>query len=44
MDIIYFDVNIEGGERVCPSMLQCFLYTVNYGIRNGGGIADTIIP
>ena len=36
------DVGDYGGERQCQSMLQCYLTTLNWGLRNGGGIGDTI--
>ena len=29
-------------EKMCSSMVQCFLTMMNYGVRNGGGIGDVI--
>ena len=28
------------GDSICQSMLHCFLSTVNYGLRGGGGIGE----
>ena len=42
---MYFDPNInDDGERTSSSMLETFMTTMNYGMRNGGGIGDTLIP
>jgi hypothetical protein len=43
-DDMYFDPNIGDGERTSSSMLETFMTTMNYGMRNGGGIGDTLIP
>ena len=32
------------GERTCSNLFWCFMTTVNFGIRNGGGLADTLKP
>ena len=29
---------------VCSSLASCFLYTLNLGLRNGGGVADSMDP
>ena len=29
-------------EAVCESMYQCFLFTLDSGVRNGGGIGDAL--
>jgi hypothetical protein len=29
---------------VCNSLASCFLYSLNFGLRNGGGIADSMNP
>jgi len=45
----YYDEGINTGllnrmgDSVCQTMLHCFLSTINYGIRGGGGIGD-ILP
>jgi len=44
IDDIYFDPTIGNGERTCTSLWHCYVVTINYGIRNGGGIGDTILP
>ena len=36
-----FDIN---DIDVCTSLASCFFYTFNYGLRNGGGIADSMTP
>ena len=28
------------GDSICQSMFHCFLSTINYGLRGGGGIGD----
>lgn len=28
----------------CSSLASCFLYTLNFGLRNGGGVADSMKP
>ena len=28
------------GDSICQSMMHCFLSTVNYGLRGGGGIGE----
>ena len=41
-----FDGNINGGllnkagESVCMSLLHCYMSTLNYGLRFGGGIGE----
>lgn len=35
-----FDSMSVGDLDVCESLLSCFLYVTNLGLRNGGGIAD----
>jgi inositol 1,4,5-triphosphate receptor type 1 len=30
----------NGAEKVCDSLLTCIVTTLNYGLRNGGGIGD----
>ena len=42
----YYDDMVHGGllnrkgDSICMSMLHCFLSTVNYGVRGGGGVGD----
>lgn len=31
-------------ENFCNTMLQCFIQTMNLGLRNGGGIGDSTLP
>ena len=33
-----------GTLDVCQSLASCFLYSMNIGLRNGGGIADSMTP
>jgi len=44
-DDSYFNVDVGsyGGERQCQSMLQCYLTTLNWGLRNGGGIGESLL-
>ena len=39
-----YDVNEDTlvTEKMCSSMVQCFMTMLNYGVRNGGGIGDVI--
>jgi len=42
----YFDDNINAGllnragASVCMSLMHCFMSTINYGLRFGGGMGD----
>lgn len=36
-----FDDNDSNGMDLCKSLLSCFMYVVDFGLRNGGGIADS---
>ena len=29
-------------ERMCDSLLMCFVTMMNHGLRNGGGIGDVL--
>jgi len=31
----------EGGD-ICTDLYNCFVFTINYGLRNGGGIAESL--
>lgn len=43
-DDLYFDHH-KSSERICTSMLQCFIITLDYGPRSAGGIGDrTVTP
>ena len=47
---MYLDENINShiasimGEPTCTDLKHCFLSTINYGLRNGGGIGDSMLP
>lgn len=32
----------EENENFCYSSIQCWLFITNYGVRNGGGVADQL--
>jgi len=32
------------GDSVCMSLMHCFLSTVNYGLRMGGGMGEFLPP
>eukprot|EP01119_Soliformovum_irregulare_P009811 TRINITY_DN2364_c0_g1_i1.p1 TRINITY_DN2364_c0_g1~~TRINITY_DN2364_c0_g1_i1.p1 ORF type:complete len:1977 (+),score=784.23 TRINITY_DN2364_c0_g1_i1:409-6339(+) len=36
------DVNVANGIYNCGNLGQCFIYTLNYGYRAGGGMADVM--
>ena len=46
----YIDYNINKfeaetpEENFCNTMLQCFISSLNIGLRNGGGIGDSTLP
>ena len=33
---------VEGGEKLCSSIIQCYLTILSYGVRSGGGIGDVL--
>jgi len=41
---MFYDDRVDGGigERTCASLKHCFYTTFNYGLRNGGGIGESI--
>lgn len=39
-----FDSTDIGDIDVCSTLASCFLYTLNLGLRNGGGLADSMEP
>lgn len=39
-DMIHAGLLNRKGDSICQSMLHCFLSTVNYGLRGGGGIGE----
>jgi len=41
---MFYDDRVDGGigERTCASLRHCFYTTFNYGLRNGGGIGESI--
>lgn len=39
-----FDSTDIGEIDVCSTLASCFLYTLNLGLRNGGGVADSMEP
>jgi len=39
------DITLEdgsGGDSMCRSLFNCYMYTLTYGLRNGGGIGDSL--
>jgi len=32
----------DNGERTCQTILSCFMTTMSFGIRSGGGISELI--
>ena len=42
----YFDIGVNSGllnkqgESICMSLMHCFLSTINYGLRMGGGMGE----
>ncbi len=44
IDDTFFDGRVDNGqgERTCSTLMHCFYTTLNYGLRNGGGIGESI--
>jgi hypothetical protein len=38
-----FNPDIVSGLKVCSSMKSCFFTSLNLGLRNGGGIAESML-
>ena len=36
------EVDSDGKQRVCDSLIMCILTSLNQGLRNGGGIGDIL--
>ncbi|XP_039617485.1 inositol 1,4,5-trisphosphate receptor type 2 isoform X2 [Polypterus senegalus] len=36
------DVDHDGKERVCDTLLMCIITVLNHGLRNGGGVGDVL--
>jgi hypothetical protein len=39
-DMIHGGVLNTKGDSICMSMMHCFLSSLNYGLRGGGGVGD----
>jgi hypothetical protein len=37
-----YDDEEDKGEKLCSSMIQCYLTMLSYGVRSGGGIGDVL--
>lgn len=33
---------IVNNENLCETLFECWIWTIQYGLRNGGGIADSL--
>ncbi len=38
----WFHAAIDGGENMCTDLFFCYLRTIDFGLRNGGGIAESL--
>ena len=43
-DYHYYNSGLNNGESLCTSMLQCFISTLDLGLRFGGGIGESLVP
>lgn len=43
-NIIFAKDGEEASTNYCQSILECFIYYFNVGVRSGGGVGDTTIP
>ena len=41
-DLLNVNNNNEQKEKLCSSMVQCYLTMLSYGVRSGGGIGDVL--
>lgn len=39
----YYTETLDNAENLCTHLDTCYIFTVNWGLRNGGGIADSMI-
>ena len=39
-----FDPNDVNTLDICNSLMSCFMYTMSFGLRNGGGLGDSMEP
>ena len=39
-DMVHAGLLNRKGDSICMSMMHCFLSTINYGLRGGGGIGE----
>merc|ERR1719174_3316716 len=40
----FFPKDFFDNDLVCQSLLTCFIECLNYGMRNGGGVGDSMFP
>ena len=41
-ELLNVNYDIYEEEKLCSSMIQCYLTMLNYGVRSGGGIGDVL--
>ena len=42
INAIYYRTSFEEKDQdICKNMLSCIIYVIDFGLRNGGGIADS---
>lgn len=39
----FYWTQIEGGENMCHTLFACYVYMIQYGLRNGGGITESML-
>jgi hypothetical protein len=42
MTSLFEQINVEAGNNVCNELYSCFFFVLNYGLRNGGGFAESL--
>ena len=42
MDYFFDHVKVDPGNNVCFELYTCFFFVLNYGFRNGGGMAESL--
>ena len=41
-DFYYDTLDIDDGFQICKDLYTCFIFMINWGLRNGGGIGDSM--
>ena len=42
MDYFFDQVNVDPGNNICKELYTCFFFVFDYGLHNGGGMAESL--